>query len=491
MGAALSGCSCRPSEEQPSRSLRPFLQALKEAGGVEKCPDAQGNKRFLDLLDNSFPELELYRRGRVQTSPGVEEVGNSPTEYYRTVGAIVALLACYSSAHDEEFGLECVSAGQRGPMSLDQAPGKFINMGNKKTEYYHFCENFAKHVATEADWWGMMIFLVIHDVGKSDEFRKVVNDTLPPHQRTHDHDKALSNALKNEELKKQLLPSVMNLSRAQQESISAGFATNFQLPQLGQGEIACINFRGLLELERQHLVNGTLHFYFYHSIFDIAGASCSEKFVFPLALVPVYVGFTSAMDSLITKLLEDPHIDERTLYFNFLYKNFQKSYPDYEKDFSTLCKSIVFCHETGLATLRVLAMTRNTYKNPAKVTELLLGDIQQLVQELAGSPVGPQIMLYYGPDLLRMGLGEDLSDLSGQNMMHALEALAHLYRKARKTLALARSGDYQYQLNVAPLVTIIKKAGSDWKGGRQLREMVAGANIKNNALNTEGIVELP
>ena len=29
---------------------------------------------------------------------------------------------------------------------------------------------------------------------------------------------------------------VMNLSRAQQESISAGFATNFQLPQLGQGD---------------------------------------------------------------------------------------------------------------------------------------------------------------------------------------------------------------------------------------------------------------
>jgi hypothetical protein len=24
---------------------------------------------------------------------------------------------------------------------------------------------------------------------------QVVNDTLPPHQRTHDHDKALSNAL--------------------------------------------------------------------------------------------------------------------------------------------------------------------------------------------------------------------------------------------------------------------------------------------------------
>eukprot|EP00434_Breviolum_minutum_P044026 symbB.v1.2.039277.t1/scaffold6454.1/size17976/2 len=281
------------------------------------------------------------------------------------------------------------------------------------------------------------------------------------------------------------------LSRPQQESIQVGFSTNFQLPQLGQGEIACINFRGLLELERQHLLNGSLHFYFYHSIFDIAGASCNEKFVFPLALVPVYMGFANAMENLITKLLEDPHIDERTLYFNFLYTNFKKSYPEYEKDFSTMCESIVFCHETGLATLRILAMTRNTYKNPAKVTELLLGDIQQLVQELAGSPVGPQIMLYYGPDLLRMGLGEELSDISGENMMHALEALAHLYRKARKTLALARSGDYQYQLNVAPLVTVIKKAGKDWKGGQQLLEMVAGARIKNNDLNTEGIVELP
>lgn len=70
--------------------------------------------------------------GRIQTSPGVLEIGDSPTEYYRTVGAIIALLACYSSAHNEEFGLECVSAGQRGPMSLDQVPGKFINMGNKK-----------------------------------------------------------------------------------------------------------------------------------------------------------------------------------------------------------------------------------------------------------------------------------------------------------------------------------------------------------------------
>mmetsp|Transcript_79351 Transcript_79351/g.190468 ORF Transcript_79351/g.190468 Transcript_79351/m.190468 type:complete len:492 (-) Transcript_79351:72-1547(-) len=491
MGAALPGChTCRPGPENSNKSLRPFLQALKEAGGVEKTPDAEGNKRFLELLNHSFPELAIYRQGRIQVSPGVEEIGNSPTEYYRTVGAIIALLACYSSSLNEEFGLECVSAGKRGPMSLDQAPGKFLNMGNRPVDYYQFCERFARQMESEADWWGMMIFLVIHDVGKSDEFRKAVNETLPPNQRTDDHDKALASALKSDALKRRLLPSVAELSPARQASITAGFSTNFQLPQLGQGEIACINFRGLLELDRKYLLNGSLDYYFYHSIFDIAGASCNEKYIFPLALVPVYMGFTQAMDNLIARLIEQPKTDERTLYFNFLYTNFQRSYSQYDQEFSTLCESRVFCHETGLATLRVLAMTRNSYKNPAKVTELLLGDMQLLVQELAGSPVGPQIMLYYGPDLLRMSLGEDLTDPSGQNMMHALEALGCLYRKARKTLALATSGDYQYQLNVAPLVTVIRKA-KDWKGGKQLREVVSGVRIKNNDLHTEGIVELP
>ena len=32
----------------------------------------------------------------------------------------------------------------------------------------------------------------------------------------------------------------------------------------------------------------------------------------------------------------------------------------------------VFCHETGLAVLRILALTRNTYKNPEKATKLAM-----------------------------------------------------------------------------------------------------------------------
>ena len=42
------------------------------------------------------------------------------------------------------------------PMGFDTSPSGFDHFAK---EYYHFCENFAKHVATEADWWGMMIFL--------------------------------------------------------------------------------------------------------------------------------------------------------------------------------------------------------------------------------------------------------------------------------------------------------------------------------------------
>eukprot|EP00441_Pelagodinium_beii_P022603 CAMPEP_0197659190 /NCGR_PEP_ID=MMETSP1338-20131121/46512_1 /TAXON_ID=43686 ORGANISM="Pelagodinium beii, Strain RCC1491" /NCGR_SAMPLE_ID=MMETSP1338 /ASSEMBLY_ACC=CAM_ASM_000754 /LENGTH=499 /DNA_ID=CAMNT_0043235985 /DNA_START=85 /DNA_END=1584 /DNA_ORIENTATION=- len=492
--AAITQCCKQSGVAEPGKKIKPFLELLKAGGGVRLAPTAAQNKAFFDLLDETFPELAIYRQGRIQTSPGVEEIEGSPTEYYRTVGAMIALLSCYSTAHgdfgmEEDFGLDSVSAGERGPMSTDKVPGKFISMGNKRQEYIDWCQQFAARMISEDDWWSMLVFLVIHDVGKSDTFRKVVNATLPPHQRSDDHDRALASCLADQELKKQLLPNVSKMSPQRQESILAGFQTNFQLPQLGQGEIACINFRGLLDMNTKHLRNGSLHYYFYHSIFDIAGAGCNENFIFPLALQPVYIGFTKSMDDLIEQL-QTPKMDERSLYFNFLYTNFKKSYADYEAEFSSMCNSKVFCHETGLAVLRVLALTRNTYQNPRKVTEFLLEEMSHLVQELAGSPIGPQIMLYYAPDLLRMGLGEDMKDESGENMQAALQALDHVYRAARRTLILAKSGDYQYQLNVSPIVTVIKKAGKEWKGGKQLLEVCKSVSVKNNDLNTEGMVEL-
>ena len=97
---------------------------------------------------------------------------------------------CASHVSEEDFGLECMTAGERGIMSVDkdpgleslgvkcaltkgvflsfalasasaaalcQIPGKFINMGNKKDEYKEFCRKFAAHMTCEDDWWGMLV----------------------------------------------------------------------------------------------------------------------------------------------------------------------------------------------------------------------------------------------------------------------------------------------------------------------------------------------
>mmetsp|Transcript_27029 Transcript_27029/g.75371 ORF Transcript_27029/g.75371 Transcript_27029/m.75371 type:complete len:514 (+) Transcript_27029:84-1625(+) len=471
--------------------MEKFLYVLKEQGGPVMAPGASNNTEFLELLDIHLPEIKIYRTGRIQTSPGVSEVEGTPTEYFRTVGAIIALIAAWAYLNGDEFGIVAVSAGARGPLSIDKIPGKFINMGGKPGEYKAFCEEFSKCCSTDEDWWAMMVFLAIHDVGKSDDFRNTVNATLPLPMRSDDHDRVLAAALNDPHLKQTLLPSVHQLSRKRQESLAAGFATGFQLPQLGQGEIACINFRGLLEMPERYLADGTLRTYLYHSIFDVAGATSNELFLYPLAIAPVYMGFTSAMNDLLEQLVGGDRPVERALYFDFLYINFAKSYPEFvETVFKPMAESKVFRHETGLALLRILALTRNTYKNPTKLIEALTGDFQHLVQEMAGSPVGPQIMLYYGPDFLRMGLGEDLTDPTGENMRNALEALDLIFKVGRKNLMAARSGDYQYQLNVQHAVTEIKKAGKLWLGGKQLRELVQNATVKNNALCTEGMLVL-
>lgn len=474
-----------------------IVQALKAGGGVATAPGADLNADFLKLLDSHLPELKIYCTGKIQTSPGVEEIEGSPTEYYRTVGAMIGLIACYAMHKGDDFGLDCATKGNRGPMSMDKVPGKFINMGAKPDQYKEFCDTFAQGMDSEEDWWSMLVFLAVHDIGKSDAFRNAVNATLPQAKRSDDHDRALTRALTDLDLKMQFLPSVCQLSPKRQEMIAVGFSTNFQLPQLGQGEIAVTNLQGLLDLPKAALTDGTLRNYLYHSIFDIAGASCNEKFIFPLALVPVYMGFSTAMTDLLVNLQAATKHDPSVVYFDFLHSSFKKAYPEFQENcFTTLCESKIFRYETGLAVLRILALTRNTYKNPQKLLDLLMQRLctyPMLIQELCGNPdpPGPQIMLYYAPDMLRMGLGEDMADESGENMRAALGALDILYALARKELKEVDSADYQYQLNVQPIVTLIKNTGKGWKGGQMLQDVCNGARIESNSMKTEGIIVLP
>mmetsp|Transcript_10892 Transcript_10892/g.24747 ORF Transcript_10892/g.24747 Transcript_10892/m.24747 type:complete len:512 (+) Transcript_10892:81-1616(+) len=486
---AAAATSNDPTHVRPT--VPDLLEILKAGGGVETNAAAAGNKQFLDILDFHLPEMDIYRKGRIQTSPGVQD-DDTCVEYYRTVGTIIALLACYAMAHGDEFGLHAVSRGDRGSMSLDKVPGKTLNMGAKPEEYLAFCTKFAECIRTEEDWWAMLVFLAVHDVGKSENFRHAVNQTLPPEMQSDDHDRVLGFALRSADLTAQLLPSVHKLGSERRQAIAAGFSTGFQLPQLGQGEISVMNLRGLLKLPRGRLDDGSLLHYLYHSIFDIAGVLCTVDFIFPIALEPVYLGFSEAMFELLARLAEMPQPDEKALYFDFLYGNFRKSYPDFaSSSFSPSCQNRDFKDSLGLVLLRVLALTRNTYRNPAAVLEALRC-CSRLVDEMSGhpKPLGPQIMLYYGPDMLRLGLGRDLIDPTGENIRQALVALEEIYRVGRACLAEAASDNYQFQVNVQPIVTYIKHEGSSWEGGGQLRRICNNATIMANQFLTEGIVTL-
>lgn len=470
-----------------------FVDVFKRCGPVTEAPGKDENSEILELLEKHLPELHIYKDGKVRTSPGVVEIEGSPTEYYRTTGAILAFLAAYATAHGDPFGLEVATAGKRGPMSMDQIPGKFINMGHKPKEYDAFCHRFAQVMKNEGDWWAMLVFLAVHDVGKSVKFCSRVNSTLPKESQTDDHDRILACCLRDVHLTAELLPSVYKLSGDRHSKLLAGFSTNFQLPQLGQGEVTVDSLKGLLELPENHLHDGTLKNYLYHSIFDIAGGPCNERFVYPLALVPVYIGFASAMEELCETLAKGEAIKTYRLYTNFLYTNFLKSYPEFDRNtFKPRFEKSDFAKGIGLVMLRVLALTRNTYKNPEKLLELLESSAcENLVREFAGTSGAPQIMLYYGPDLLRMGLGDDMQDESGENMRHALLALDHLFSLVREECRRPGSPELeQYDLNVHPMVTIIKKLGKQWKGGPNLLDCARAAKVQTMAHYNEGILEI-
>jgi len=481
-------------ERQVPLPVSCFLDALKRCGPVTELPGKDGNQELLGMLDEHLPELQLYKEGKVKTSPGVIEIEGSPTEYYRTVGAILAFLGAYATSQGDPFGCEIATAGKRGPMSMDQIPGKFINMGTKPEAYEKFCMRFAETMKDERDWWSMLVFLAVHDVGKSVKFCARVNSTLPIESQTDDHDRILACCLSDVHLTAELLPSVYKLPGDRHAKLLAGFATNFQLPQLGQGEVTVGSLQGLLELPESHLHNGTLRNYLYHSIFDIAGGPCNERFLYPLALVPVYMGFTSAMEELCVTLAKGEAIKTHQLYTDFLLTNFRKTFPDFDKDvFMPLCATDrSFLKVTGLVMLRILALTRNTYTNVEKLLELLQsGTVDLLIREMSGTAGSPQIMLYYAPDLLRMGLGDDMKDESGENMRHALMALEVLFRLVRVEVEQPGVPELeQYDLNVYPLVEIVKKFGKSWRGGVHLLETSKAVKVTTFEHFTEGILDV-
>lgn len=102
------------------------------------------------------------------------------------------------------------------------------------------------------------------------------------------------------------------------------------------------------------------------------------------------------------------------------------------------------------------------------------------MNELAGTVDGAQIMLYYGPDMLRMGLGTGflLEDPRGDNLREALLAMKEIFAAARKEFQ-TQPKDCQCVVSVMPVVKAIKEAGKTWKGGRQLRQLCGDVGVKS------------
>ncbi len=327
-----------------------------------------------------------------------------------------------------------------------------------------------------------------------------MNDALPEEARSDDHDRALAAALASPALCSALLPSVAALPARSRAAMAAAAAAGFHLPQAGQGEAPLAQLAGLREAvaREEALREGTaLEAYLYHSIFDVAGAGCSETFVLPLAIEPVFCGFARAKAQLLRAMrARDGALaaSAADVYYDFLWGGFAAAYPAFAEGAVSeraAADAAAWRAGTGLVLLRLLAMTRNSYAAPEAALALLEapgGRFAELARELSGGAPLPQLMLYYGPDALRMGLGPHLaSDADGAGLAAALEAVQALFALARGAAGgAAAAGFAAYELNVGAAVAAVRAAGAAWAGGAALRDLLAGASVQQGASAGEG-----
>ena len=150
---------------------------------------------------------------------------------------------------------------------------------------------------------------------------------------------------------------------------------------------------------------------------------------------------------------------------------------------------------TGLVQLRLLALTRNSYTRPEAVLALLdSGRFGALCAELGAAPPSPQVLLYYAPDMLRLGLGTQLSGDSddGAGFAAAMAALEAALALARVAAAEAGAKEAQaaptavYTLNVAAAVAAVRQGGAAWAGGPALLELMRRGRVAPGAVSSEG-----
>ncbi|KAK3254835.1 hypothetical protein CYMTET_35959, partial [Cymbomonas tetramitiformis] len=330
-------------------------------------------------------------------------------------------------------------------------------------------------------------------------------------KKTYDSDEVIEYVLEQQDLYKELCPTYAALPTEDQHSIRRVFGTRFQLAQLKQGEIPPVSFKHLLEdLRSQDLL--MLQRYLYLTIFFITCRGCKTRgALVPSVRTSVLSVFTASAHRLLRILKEciearespslptqvlpdDTEHQFQRMYMQFLEEDFREKHMDLNG--ITVWTKLSQKHK--LAAMRILAMTRHTYTNLLQLMSVIQEPpYTHLVDQLSGQDTGKsQIMLMYCPDLVRLTLERDPTDVQGQTIVWLLESLAHIFRRAKEALG-AHPHKVQWQgrglfvVALSQLIWEIRARGEGWKGGKQLHHLVDRCSVRVlNRTCTEGQLEL-
>lgn len=434
---------------------------------------ATGGDRLGDALLEAVPEMKWYTAkdgGEIAVTPGITEP-LPDAELYRTVGALVAL---YSQLKNQPDLVNFVAGVNTD--SYTAYGDQFVRMCNLKDP-----NGPERNV--------MYYLMATHDVGKSSNFRALVNRFLSDEQKTDNHDTVLGHAFdiaSSDPTRpgyaevNAALPNLRRLPHAHQRGLAAAFLSDFHLPQLMQGESSVLALRGLF---KANLTKELMAMYLYHSIFDVAGGGCTKPGAKPAAIKPVY-----EWSKVIVSLLELSPPDDVTGYHSILFDAAKKV--DSMKD---LLGDTYHFHDTDeFVFLRFMAMSRNSFADPAKVKAAIKGEeFATLRSELSGGAGNPQIMIYYAPDLVQKTLVKD--DADKEDYVSTLHVLDKLFKMARAELA-GNSREMTFEVNVDKLnkhINEIKKASPVF-GGLDLLNLVNSSmlSLEVNEAKTEALLVL-
>jgi hypothetical protein len=413
-----------------------------------------------------FPEMHFYTKefgGNIAASPGVELTND--VELYRTVGAMEALFSLMYNDHKM--------------IAKTDAKGK-INVTTE--DYKHMSQKFLDEcdiLAMDGDDRNAAFYLLaIHDIGKSEYFRDLVNSQLEESEQSDNHDTVLGHALRillDPEAKgfaelSEAMPTMREFIAPEwKKQLTCAFESDFHLPQVMQGEASVLAFDGLFDAKRNGLTRPGCALYLYHSLFDVAGTPCSEASITPNVIPILYTTWPVYMHKIIERLY--PTGEAHTVTGQQLYRSLLRDAAVSQRH-EGINAAIGAGNDSDdeFALLRILAMSRWQFANSVQLKKVLMYDqFETLRSELAGKAVGPQIMMYYIPDLVQKTLFRDADmktrveqTIEVESYEELLDTLSALFAFVRGELA-DDARKITVEVNVVELCNLMKNAMANYE----------------------------